>query len=386
MNSQHEISVSRISSLEEMASIAADWRSLEDEVDQSSLIFQSFDWCYTWAETFLGTCQHKKLCILVARANNRVIAIVPTMIDNISGLRCLCWLTQPYGQYGDILCAPQFQTPQTSDALLAGLKSQDDIDLVHLRHVREGGFASAFAQQHLSESGYYETAPFMDLAQYADEKSYQARYNKTQRRRRKKIANTIEQFGEISFTKHSKGETFDQLSELLLKFKQSWIAERGLHTSALRSSMMTAFIKALSQREGSYVETALTELKAGDLSISQELGLRYKGRHCAFITAHDPEHTNLSPGRLHMDHSQRLALADKITTFDLMVPGDAYKASWSSGVVKVSDYAMPLTWRGNIHYRIYIRFLRPIMRFIYLRSPDAIRHKAIVLSKLMQRK
>jgi CelD/BcsL family acetyltransferase involved in cellulose biosynthesis len=63
--------------------------------------------------------------------------------------------------------------------------------------------------------------------------------------------------------------------------------------------------------------------------VSHELGLRYRGRHCAFITGHDPELTNLSPARLHMDRSQRQALADGVSTFDLMVPGDPYKSSWS---------------------------------------------------------
>ncbi len=172
----------------------------------------------------------------------------------------------------------------------------------------------------------------------------------------------------------------------MLNFKQMWIAERGLHTSALRSTQMTAFLTSLSQRDGSRVKTVLSELKAGDRSISQELGLRYMGRHCAFITAHDPELTDLSPARLHMDRSQRLALADNIATFDLMVPGDAYKASWSSGTVSVSDFALPLSLRGVIHYTIYIRILRPMLRSAYLRAPGFIRQKTASLVKLITRK
>jgi CelD/BcsL family acetyltransferase involved in cellulose biosynthesis len=83
-------------------------------------------------------------------------------------------------------------------------------------------------------------------------------------------------------------------------------------------------------------------------------------------------HTDLSPGRLHMDLSQRQALADGMTRFDLMVPYDPHKESWSSGQVMTRDYYLPMTLKGKIYGALYLRYLRPTLRKIYYKLPSSI--------------
>lgn len=320
-----------------------------------------------------------ELCIVTLQHLGETVCILPGMICVEGGPRIFRALSQPYAQYSDILCHPQWRTPAVLDKLLDALKAVASIDVVYLRHVREDSFAHQFATRCLKPTGYTETAPAMDLSAFAGEEDYLARYTKVQRRRRKKIANAIEKLGPVEFTSHTSGEAFNTLLGNIIGHKQLWIAERGLHSTPLNDPRLLAFLEQLSRRDTPGLVPVITSLTAGGRPVSHELGLRYKGRHCAFITGHDPELTSLSPARLHMDRSQRQALTDGVSTFDLMVPGDPYKASWSSLTVAVADYAAPLTLRGKLYCLTYIRLLRPLVRTIYLRMPQALRQRAMSL-------
>jgi CelD/BcsL family acetyltransferase involved in cellulose biosynthesis len=122
------------------------------------------------------------------------------------------------------------------------------------------------------------------------------------------------------------------------------------------------------------METVLTTLSVGHKSISWELGFRFNGTHYAYLTSHVNELTDLSPGRLHMDLSQRLCLADGQKVFDLMVPNDQHKASWSSTTVNCDDYFLPLSAGGHLFGSLYLRLLRPLLRRgYYAMSPRLLR-------------
>jgi CelD/BcsL family acetyltransferase involved in cellulose biosynthesis len=119
-------------------------------------------------------------------------------------------------------------------------------------------------------------------------------------------------------------------------------------------------------------------LKAGDRAVSYEIGLRYRGRHYCFITAHDVGLTDESPARLHMDYAQRSALIDGCTAFDLMVPLAPHKTSWSSGHVAVGDYWLPLSPGGRVAGTLFKK-LRPAARALYHHAPEALRRAACAL-------
>jgi CelD/BcsL family acetyltransferase involved in cellulose biosynthesis len=59
--------------------------------------------------------------------------------------------------------------------------------------------------------------------------------------------------------------------------------------------------------------------------------------------------------------------------FDLMIPGDPHKQSWSNGRVAVHEFHAPLSMAGMIYGHGYISLLRPIVRRFYHSAPAAIR-------------
>ena len=71
-----------------------------------------------------------------------------------------------------------------------------------------------------------------------------------------------------------------------------------------------------------------------------------------------------------MDLSQRLSLKQGMQRFDLMVPNDAHKESWSSHKIATNDYYMPLSIAGQAYGLVYLRTLRPRARAAYYKAPQ----------------
>ena len=89
------------------------------------------------------------------------------------------------------------------------------------------------------------------------------------------------------------------------------------------------------------------------------------------MTAHVNEMTNLSPGRLHFDLAQRHWLARGQSSYDLMVPYDSYKDSWSSEQEPVNDYYLPLSALGQVYGSVYLKVLRPWAKVLYKQLPTS---------------
>jgi CelD/BcsL family acetyltransferase involved in cellulose biosynthesis len=76
-----------------------------------------------------------------------------------------------------------------------------------------------------------------------------------------------------------------------------------------------------------------------------------------------------------MDMSQRHAIRDGMWIFDLMVPGDSHKKSWSNAVMAVHEFHAPLSLVGWLYGQFYLSRLRPIVRRFYYRAPARIRSR-----------
>ena len=58
--------------------------------------------------------------------------------------------------------------------------------------------------------------------------------------------------------------------------------------------------------------------------------------------------------------------------FDLLLPHDAYKYSWSSAHMGAADYYLPLSSRGSLYGMLYLERLRPLLRHAYYRMPQGL--------------
>lgn len=341
------------------------WRALEAQCQRHTSVFQSFDWVMAWADTYIGHKPGTTLHILAGYDKDELVFVWPLMRSRRMGFSILTWLTDPFGQYGDVLCRKGESSKRWIESAVTFLKRFKDVDILRLRHVRADSHLAEHAATLLVDARMPEGAPCLELSRYADETAYDARYTSVQRKRRKKIRKALEDMGPVTFTRLPPGIIADYAVQQAISEKNAWLSERGRINRVLRCPGHIDFLKKLSRRMGGAVEVVVTEMKAGDKPVSWEVGFRHKDTHFGYITSHVNALTDLSPGRLHMDMSQRACLNDGIKTFDLMVPNDAHKESWSSNVVATNDYFLPLSSAGTLLGHGYIRWLRPVVRNVY---------------------
>ncbi len=358
-------SLTVITSLNALTEMEAQWRDLEAHVQNHISVFQSFDWIMAWAQTYLIEKPSLSLHILAGYEDGKLVYLWPLMRDRRMGLSVLTWLSEPFGQYGDLLSRKGANARQWMESSIAFLKRLRDVDLLRLRHVRADSHLATHGQALFIDANASDKAPFLDLTQFATEAEYDARYTSVQRKRRKKIRKSIEERGEIKFARLPVGSIADVAIQNAIAEKNAWLSERGRMNRVMSCVSHGPFLKTLSRRLGGSVEVVVTELTAGEKPVSWEVGFRHRGVHYGYITSHVNALTNLSPGRLHMDLSQRACLAEGMSQFDLMVPNDAHKESWSSGTVDTRDYYLPLSATGTAVGHIYIRTLRPLVRSLY---------------------
>ena len=353
-----------------LRALEPEWRALQRHVGRPSQVFQSFDWCSAWAAG-LGDERHLDLRIVTVRVDGRLALVWPLMRTSVGPFCVLRWLSDPYSQYGDVLVAADADRERLLAAAWAHIRSLPGIDAIRLRHVRIDAVAVSFLARHCRPVGAAESAPCLDLTAFADEAAYAQRYTKAQRRRRRRIHQELEKRGTLDFRVLRAGPEFDALIDRTIAEKRHWLAERGLHSRPLADPHLADFMRRLAGRED--LDVVLSVLTTGSEPVAFEIGLRFGGHHFGYITAHDTRLTDASPARLHMDLSQRRAIADGLAVFDLMVPGDPHKVSWSCHSVDVFDFHAPVTLKGSLYGLAYLEGLRPLARRAYFMAPPGVR-------------
>ena len=377
--------LSVITSLSALRDLEDQWQELEGEAQHHTSVFQSFDWVMAWAETYVWQKQSASLHILAGYDDGELVFLWPLMRSKRAGFSILSWLSDPYGQYGDVICRKGHNTRQWLTGSVTFLKRLKDVDILRLRHVRADSHVASQANEIFCNANLPEKAPYLNLGMFADETGYDARYSAVQRKRRKKIRKAIEAMGPVTFRRIPTGSEADAAMQQAIAEKNLWLAERGRINRVLGCPGHITFLKNLSRHLGGTVEVVVTELTAGAKPVSWEIGFRHRGTHYGYITSHMNALTDLSPGRLHMDLSQREALKDGQMRFDLMVPNDAHKESWSSGAVDTEDYYLPLSVPGAVLGHGYIRTIRPLLRSVYYRL-DASTLRKLNVFKLLRGK
>ncbi len=366
---------------QELAELRPEWEGLAASAGTDIQLFQAPAWNDAWVGTFgeapAGRCT--PLVTVVRDARGRAVLVWPLMrVRYPLGLTVITWLSDPYGQYGDVITSLRGAALDNALDLALNSVMRQGADLVRLKFVREDAAIAPFLRQRFHQTGESYGAPWLDLSPYATPDDLERRYTRTQRRRRRKIRARLERHlgAEISFRRVTDLAEIRVAIPELLESKRDWLRRRGLVSRAIFHERAEDFLQHLAETmtgEEDTPEFVLTVTEADGRQLSWELGFRWKSRHYAYITAHRPELTDFSIGRLHMHLAQRLAVAEGMKVFDLLVPAAPHKKSWSSHVTRVHNHFLPLTLRGRLLGQTYLCHLRPMIRDIYHRLPAGVR-------------
>jgi CelD/BcsL family acetyltransferase involved in cellulose biosynthesis len=361
--------LTQATSLKSLARLESSWRELETSGHVPATIFQSFDWVKTWCETYAQPQSKTRIIVVTGYTNNRLVFVLPLMTDKILGLIRASWLSQPIAQYGDILCHKNENPVQWMQHAIDYLKVSSAIDVLHLRHVRQTSNLYPFASSAMGDGKLNERAPYLDLTTFKTDGDYEARYDSRQRKHRKKVRKGLETLGPINFVQLHDPNEIDTALDYAVAQKRNWLQQRGRFNRTMACPQHNQFLKALSRFDKNSATLQVTQLSAGEQHVSWEASFLFNGVQYCYLTAHQTGFTDRSPGRLHFDLSQRHSLANGLKAFDLMVPYDPYKESWSSAMEPVNDYYLALSKRGSVIGNAYFGLLRPLLRNFYAKLP-----------------
>lgn len=364
--------ITLITSPSHLGALSDQWQTLEQNCSVTPSVFQSFAWIKSWSDHYAQPdCQHE-IHIVAGFIKNQLVFVLPLMKSCHLGVSTLNWVTDPLGQYGDVLCDKDQSLTKWMSASLRFIGRLTGIDIIRLRHVRQNSAIESFAAKHFTDAKLHEQAPYLDLTPFKSDTDYDARYNSQQRKRRKKIRTKLEEMGAVEFKTLPIGSINDHAMAEAIREKNEWLSERGRFNRVMGCPQHVRFLKSLSRSTSDDFEFVTTELSAGGKPVSWEIGFNYKGTHFAYITSHVNSLTDLSLGRLHMDMSQRLALSSGQEHFDLMVPNDHHKESWCSAKIDTKDYFYATSLRGKIYGHFYLSTVRPAIRNTYYKLPQNI--------------
>jgi len=373
--------VETITHIDDCAGIEAEWRAL-DRQSGAATFFQSYDWCVFVWRTLLANKQAGDISprVIVVRDGPRIIAVWPVLIRPTFGMRIVEDLTEPFGQYADVLVAPQADV----DAVMAHAKSEIStwgVDAVILRKVRETATVGPWLKENARTVGELRHAPAANLTAFADFESYKASLNSKTRKNLRNYRNRLKRLGTLVHEEVVDPALRRDLTLRCLNWRSDWLAQSGLSSTAFQHPVFPTLIHGLASGGDDVpmlkvMRLTLAREDGETIELAIQWGFPHAGRYYAFMSAKHPDYDAFSPGRLHLEDVVRTCAEDGLGVVDFMVPDMPYKATWATESVGVAGFGLAMTLKGRGIIDGWHGAARPALKAAFLSLPVSVRRAA----------
>ncbi|MEM8743883.1 MAG: GNAT family N-acetyltransferase [Pseudomonadota bacterium] len=334
--------------------LEAEWNDLFERTARSHQLFQSFNWNWHWCRSYLDQDASRsalRLSIVVGRRDGRAVMIWPLIADRHMGVDYVCWMGMPVSQYSDVLVedAPERMTwLRTAWQFIC---SELGADMICVPKVREDAVLSTLLHSLDLQPSQETEAPYADLAKAGTYEGYTSRFSARTRKNRRRQRRRLSEKGDVCVEVFTGGIAARDAAQQAIDMKRQWLRKQGLVSKAFSDDCIDSFFSAAVGSPGRPVGCEVAVLKAGGRTAAIAIGVVCKGRHATHICAYNLESAFAQSGAgcLLTEETIRHCFDDGLEIFDMMGPGDAYKYEWTDSVVKVRDYAVPLTARGHAY-------------------------------------
>ncbi len=297
-------------------------------------------------------------------------------------------ISEPLGQYSNVLYDPAFVDAGTGSRVWSEIKATTEADAVAISHFPETGFvADVIGDEGMEEATRYVSS-ILDFREIESWESYFASLSKNQRKERNRKAKKLKAQGELEFEVHFyQSAEFAELTEAAVRLKRIWLRETDRHSQALFDEESMRFLSSLGQYlpqfqplEGPVVHV----LKLDGKPIAIEIGMLRKRHYYSYLGAIDLQWAQYAPGTVQIEMSQKWALENGVEKFDFLSDPSEYKKSWTNSIVPVKTRYIPVSAQGYFYCSVWKAQLKPVLRNIYQRSNPNIRRQIHKLLRLDQ--
>lgn len=371
---------SLVTTRREFDRLEAEWSALFDRAGQSTQIFQTFNWCWHWANHYLDADgdggAKSELSIIVARRGGRVVMIWPLVRQRTHGLTQILWMGDPVSQYGDVIID---DIADADDILHAGwnfLLAHSKGAVLRLRRVRSDAAIAPLLRDIGATVTDRQIAPFTDLTSAANFAEYELRYSPRSRRNRRRLARRLAEQGSVSFVRYKGGVAARELAIKGLDLKAEWLKERGLVSAAIADERMTRMFADVAEGKTKSGDCIVSALLVNDEPAAVEINFLCKGRLALHVIVYSLQFEKSGVGVLLLEQGLKNCYDDGIDVYDMLAPGDGYKLDWCDQQTEVLDWVKPLSFAGAAYTHVYLGFVRRRLKSALKNMPQPLR-KAI---------
>ncbi|MBF0531680.1 MAG: GNAT family N-acetyltransferase [Candidatus Omnitrophica bacterium] len=343
---------------EEFAALRPAWDKMTRSSPQN--IFLEFDWLFTWWKHFGAK---RKLFVVVAQKAREPALLLPLVVKDFLGFRCLEFLSSEIADYEGLLSGePPESLPEILDQVLRGLAQEPGWDILRLRKIREtaGDFPAWQALAAAPRPGYLlgigrhkEGAPFIPIRQTWEEylRVSPPKFLKHIHRQWKRL----ESSAAVKITL----ETPD-IAEFFQVLRQQHIARRQANgqSSFFCRGPYLEFFTELAHLWQNKKWMWLSALTCQGRPAAALLSFCYGRQLGYFAPAFDDQFEKYSVSRILTQAVLRESFERRLASFDFMLGEENYKFDWSPAVMPLNYvHAAPPTWRGRAAWQLFHRLM-----------------------------
>jgi CelD/BcsL family acetyltransferase involved in cellulose biosynthesis len=355
----------------QIRALLPEWRELERRTT-APVFFQSAAWVAHVVDVYTQNPDLGPLeaVVLTVRFNDRLVAVWPLRRRRVLGTRVLHDLSDPFGQYSDLLIDPAADRAIVLDALLAYARALGDDGLV-LRKVRDDSPLAALLGLAAARRAGQEAAPFVDLGLYPTFEAFHKTLKPKTRKNIRNAMNRLERMGPVQHDHLSDRRAIAAALGEAFEVRREWLSAQGLSSAAFSDPAFSRLVASLA--EDDQIRIAVMRLTVGDRTAAIQWGFIAGARYYAYIAARNPVFDTQSPGKLHLEFVVRCCQEAGLRYVDLLAPAVPYKLTWATGTMPIADIVLPFTRRGRLLLGVWQQGLRPAALNLYRRLPLRIR-------------
>ena len=352
-----------ITTRQDFDALEHEWNALFERSARGTHVFQTFNWNWHWANTYVPRDEQPKsqisLFIVTARRDGELIMVWPLVRERAHGLNQILWMGDPVSQYGDVLLDHIDDGLSVMHDAWAFIQQTSGCDVVRLRHVRDdANIAPLLAEIHATTTDR-QVAPYLDLARASTFEKYETRFTAKSRGNRRRLLRRLSDGKVVAFERHNAGPRAGELVRQALDLKAAWLRDRGLVSTAISDARMAHFMAAAVAGNDKSVECVVAALTVDGAPAAIEISFTCKGHLAQHVIVFDLKHEKAGVGILLMEQSLRDDFDDGIAVHDLLAPTATYKMDWADATMAVNDWAIPMNLAGQVYAHVYLAHVRP---------------------------
>lgn len=301
----------------------------------------------------------------------RLVGVLPLERIRTGARSLLVPLGHGFAQTSDALVDADVDTGEAVARLLRAAVSAVPSDGISLLKVRDGSALAQGLPRTSIQTGEVQGAPYVALDAYPDFAGYFSTIRSKTRKNIRNARNRLEREAPVEHRVVQDAAERQALIERTLEGRAERLKEQGLTSRAFRDSGFRDFCTSLVARDD--IALRAFSLQHHGRPLAEQWGFVHAGRYYAYVASRDFSHSDESPGKLHLSDIIRSCADEGLRGCDLGVPVMPYKLTFATETVAVRDYALPITPRGWVMFKLWDVLLRPALKKLILGLPVNLR-------------